>query len=163
MRDYLQILIFIILGVVLLWAGYSLFMGQWMKVRRQINPRGKKIKPRAVGDPMICPVCLARLANGELIQTQAFPSLTGGSDKQMHIQGCLLCLGGERSRCCPVCSAKLNPREKLIARMFDRPFNRHHVHILGCDQCRNHKRRPPATVERFPKESPISPSRMSGA
>gem|GEM_PF-345793 len=163
MRDYLQILVFIILGIVLLWFGHRLLSGQWTKMRRQMGFGGSRRKRGAAGDPKVCPVCKTKLPNGELIKTQAFPSITGGSDKQMHIQGCVYCLVGTRERSCPVCSAKLSTEEKLIARLFDRAFNRHHVHILGCDQCRSHKRRPPATVERFPKDSPLSPARMPGA
>jgi len=163
MMDFLQILIFVVLGLFLLWFGYRLLFGQWVRVRRQMDSGGKRGKSGTAGDPKVCPVCKTRLPNGELIKTQAFPSLTGGTERQMHIQGCVYCLAGGRRRSCPVCSKKLSAKEKLVARMFDRSFNRHHVHILGCDHCRSHKRRPPATAERFPKESPLAPTRMPGA
>jgi len=156
MMDYLQTLLAVILGIALLWFGYRLLNGQYRKARRAMGA-----KPRGAGkagDPKVCLVCRARLANGELIQTQAFPSLTGGKDKLMHIQGCVFCLEGGRGRSCPVCSAKLRKEDKLIARMFDRSRNRHHVHVLGCVLCRSQKRRPAATAERFPKSYQLSPS-----
>ncbi|MCL2600982.1 MAG: hypothetical protein FWD88_07360 [Treponema sp.] len=163
MRDYLQILIMIIAGIALIGLCYSLLMGQWSKVRRQMMRGSGKGKPGAAGDPKVCLVCRAKLESGELIKTQAFPSLTGGTDKQMHIQGCVYCLGGGRDRICPVCKMHLSTEEKLVARMFDRSFRRHHVHILGCDYCRVHKRRPPATAERVPAESPLSPTKIPKA
>ncbi|MCL2190620.1 MAG: hypothetical protein FWB79_01360 [Treponema sp.] len=150
--DYLRTLFFIVLGIALLWLSYRILSGQYARVRRAMGG-----KPGKAGDPKTCLLCRARLAKGELMQTQAFPSLTGGKDKLMHIQGCVFCLGGKRNRICPVCSARLGTKDKLVARMFDRPFNRHHVHVIGCFQCRSEKRRPAAIAERFPKTYQLSP------
>ena len=139
MRDYLQVLIYIVLGIVLLWGIYAVFMGQWMKIRRKMKPSRKKgqAKREAVsGGSKTCPLCKSKLASGELVQTRAYTSSTGSRDRLMHIQGCLYCIRGDYLRFCPVCKARLGPADKLIARMFDRSDRRTHVHILGCFVCR---------------------------
>jgi len=157
MMENLRTLIFIILAVALLWFSYRVLFGQYTRVRRAAGRLPRKGDGKA-GTVKTCLVCKARLANGELMQTKAFPSLTGGKDKLMHIQGCVFCLGGRRNRVCPVCSAILGTEDKLVARMFDRSFNRHHVHVIGCFQCRSEKRRPSAIGERFPKTYHLSPA-----
>ena len=157
MLDSLRTLIFIILGIALVWFGYRVLFGQYVKVRRAAWGLQKKGVGKA-GAPKVCLVCKAKLPKGELVKTRAFPSLTGGKDKLMHIQGCVFCLSGKRTRICPVCSARLSTEDKLVARMFDRSFNRHHVHVIGCSHCRSEKRRPAATGERFPKTYNLSPS-----
>ncbi|GHV11892.1 hypothetical protein FACS189491_03920 [Spirochaetia bacterium] len=86
------------------------------------------------GDPQVCPVCSAKLPEGELIKSSAFPSLNG-KDRLMHIQGCVYCLEGNRPRRCPVCGAALRNDEYLISRIFERP-GRSHVHVIGCNRCR---------------------------
>ena len=139
MSDNLQILVFVILGVVLVWLGYSVLMGQWMKVRR-----GLKAKPAAAprrgdaeaDDPRTCPVCRTKLPEGGTVHTKAYPSLNGGRDRLMHIEGCTRCLRGGYERNCPVCRAVLAPGEKLVARMFSRTMRRNHVHVIGCSRCK---------------------------
>jgi len=140
MRDYLQILIYIVLGIILLWSVYAIFMGQWMKIRRQVKSVSQKGQPKkrpaVPGDPKICPLCTSKLAGGELVQTQAYSSLGGSRERLMHIQGCLYCIRGDYPRFCPVCHTSLSTTDKLVARMFDRSNRRSHVHILGCFVCR---------------------------
>lgn len=140
MREYTQILIFVIIGVVLLWFGYTLLIGQWAGIRldwkyhrqRRRSARGGA----SPGDPQVCPICSSRLNRGELVKTLAFPSVTGGKDRLMHIRGCVYCLDGDIERLCPVCGAVLRDSEILIARMFERPRRRPHVHVIGCSRCR---------------------------
>jgi len=139
MREYLQILIFIIMGIALLWFGYSLYSAQWINIRRKMKPRAKWRPKREVanpGDPKTCPVCKSKLAHGELVQTHAYPSITGGRDRLMYIQGCVYCINGDFERICPVCANSLSAKDRLVARMFDRARRRHHVHVLGCFHCR---------------------------
>jgi hypothetical protein len=139
MQSYIQILIFVTMGVVLLWFGYSLIIRQWAGIRLG---SGSKRRPRSrkaagtPGDPQVCPVCSSRLNKGELVKSHAFPSLTGGKDRFMHIRGCVYCLEGNRRRSCPVCGAFLQDNEILVARMFERTRYRSHVHVLGCSRCR---------------------------
>ena len=138
MGSYIQILIFIIIGIVLLWFGYTFFIRQLAGVHT--GPGSKRKQPNRgsamPGDPQVCPVCSARLNKGELVKSQAFPSLTGGKDRFMHIRGCIYCLEGDRRRSCPVCGASLQDNEILVARMFQRSSRRSHVHVLGCSRCR---------------------------
>jgi len=140
MRDYLQVLIFIVLGIILLWFVYAIFMGQWMSVRRQMRSmpgkKGPQKRAAAPGDPKLCPLCKSKLAAGELVQTKAFASMAGKRERIMHIQGCVYCIRGDYPRFCPVCHVSLSPNDKLVARMFERHDRRNHVHILGCFLCR---------------------------
>jgi hypothetical protein len=137
--DIIQILIFAVLGTVLLWFGYTLFIKAGIRMpagglfgwRRKRKASGEG----SPGAPQTCPVCSARLYPGELVKSSAFPSIVGGKDRLMHIRGCVYCINGVRDRICPVCGARLKDDEILIARMFDRP-RRVHVHVLGCSRCR---------------------------
>ena len=139
MKHIFEVFIFVIIGVILLWFGYTLFFtvglpafGSLGRRRRNIKPRGES-KP---GDPQTCPVCSAKLSSGELVSSVAFPSLNGGRDRFMHIRGCLYCLIGERDRVCPVCGKTLELNEILISRLFERPGHRSHVHVIGCSCCK---------------------------
>jgi hypothetical protein len=137
----LQIFIFILLGVVLLWFGYSLFFGGKSQIgRARIAKKvGAEMEAEGqAGDPQTCPVCLAKLPSGKLVKSAAFPSLNG-KDRLMHIMGCPFCLEGDREkrrpRVCPVCHHPIEENEYLFARIFERP-NKSHVHVLGCVNCR---------------------------
>ena len=91
MRDYIQILIFITIGIALLWFGYSLFTGQWAKIRSsfQAKPAQRSGKgSSSPGEAQTCPICSSRLM-GDLVKTLAYPSITGGRDRLMHIRGCM--------------------------------------------------------------------------
>jgi hypothetical protein len=138
MGSFFQALIFVIIGVLLLWFGYSLFFGVLNGAGggRVPKARGRK-RPRETGfpgAPRTCPVCSARLERGERVKSAAFPAM-GHADRIMHIAGCPYCLEGDRERSCPVCGHVLEESEILIARMFERP-GRSHVHVLGCSRCR---------------------------
>jgi hypothetical protein len=141
MKQIFEVLIFTIIGVALLWFGYTLFFtvgipawggGGRPRKRRGRKPRGESIP----GDPQTCPVCSAKLDDGELVSSSAFPSMNGGKDRFMHIKGCVYCLRGDRDRICPVCGLVLKGNEILIARLFERPGRRAHVHVLGCTRCK---------------------------
>jgi hypothetical protein len=139
MENFLQVLAFAVIGTVLLWFGYTLFIGAGIRVfaggasrRRRRRKAPEESRP---GAPQTCPVCSAKLAPGEMVKSAVFPSLTGGQDRLMHIRGCVYCLSGERDRVCPVCGARLGVKDILVARMFEHP-RRAHVHVLGCNRCR---------------------------
>jgi Zn-finger nucleic acid-binding protein len=139
MGNYIQILAFVTIGIVLLWFGYTLLIGQlagihlgWLRWQKREKYRRS---PGTPGDPQVCPVCSARLDKGQLVKSLAFPSVTGGKDRLMHIRGCVYCIGGDRPRICPVCGISLRSSDILISRMFERP-RRSHVHVIGCSRCR---------------------------
>ncbi|MDR2731081.1 MAG: DUF3185 family protein [Treponema sp.] len=139
MGEYLQILGLVIAGIILLWFGYSLFFGP-MSPFYPIFFRNKKRvdnKSGVPGDPQVCPVCSKKLIRGELVKTMAFPSVTGGKDRLMYIRGCQICLYDDIPRYCPICGVSLNFDDYLISRMFERPNDRNHVHILGCNYCKH--------------------------
>jgi hypothetical protein len=138
MGSFFQGLLFVMIGIVLLWFGYTLFFAPLGMVRLG-GPRGHRRgkQPRAEGipgAPQTCPVCSARLEKGELVKSHAYPSFNG-KDRLMHIKGCGYCLDGVRPRLCPVCGVRLRGDEILVARIFERP-GRSHVHVLGCSRCR---------------------------
>ena len=138
MGTVLQVLILTLIGVVLLWFGFNLFfatpgglsMPAFRRKSRVPRPKGTSFP----GAPRTCPVCSARLEKGERVKSAAFPSL-GGSDRMMHIAGCIYCLKGNRRRVCPVCGTVLREDEILVARLFEKPV-RSHVHVLGCSRCK---------------------------
>ena len=138
MGTLLQALIFVLIGVVLLYFGFTLFFavpgGFSMPVFRRKNSSPKPKAAGIPGDPRTCPVCCSKLEKGERVKSAAFPSL-GGYDRLMHISGCIYCLEGNRSRICPVCKAVLREEEFLVARLFEKPV-RSHVHVLGCSRCK---------------------------
>jgi hypothetical protein len=135
----LQIFLFVLIGIILLWFGYTLFFmkggpGSFIKTG---GKRGKAGESWA-GETQTCPVCAARLESLQLVKSVAFPS-HNGHDRMMYIQGCVFCLGGEkpRPRTCPVCHKALTQDEHLFARVFDRSARKKpHVHVLGCHHCR---------------------------
>jgi len=135
MGGYVQILIFVTIGIVFLWFGYSLFFGRGLSGKKRPNLL-KGGDPASPGDPQVCPICSSRLSKGDLVQTMAYPSVSGGKDRLMHVQGCLHCLYGDLERYCPVCGAPLGNDDILVARMFERRNRHPHVHVLGCSHCR---------------------------
>jgi hypothetical protein len=141
MGSFFQVLLFVVIGIALLWFGYTLFFEPLGMIHfgfRRAPKKGKQPRGTGIpGAPQTCPVCSARLGKGELVKSMAYPSFTG-ADRLMHIKGCAYCLEGDRPRVCPVCGARLRDDEILIARIFERP-HRSHVHVLGCSRCRGPK------------------------
>ena len=154
MIDIIEVLVLVIVGIILIWLGRLLFLRFRLPHfsaprrnqsdaspspsdprRRQNFKSGKKGAGGTAGEVQTCFVCSATLAGTERLSTLAFPSLNGGNDRFMHIRGCVHCLGGERDRLCPVCGRVLQGEEILLCRLFERPFRRPHVHVLGCSVC----------------------------
>jgi len=133
--QYLQLLGFIIVGLALLSFGFRIFLKQWAKVRAS-GDLLRKARRESSSDFQACPICSTKLIKGELVKTLAFPSITGGKDRLMHVRGCSHCINGELDRNCPVCGASLSISDILVARIFERPNRRAHVHITGCNKCR---------------------------
>jgi predicted nucleic acid-binding Zn ribbon protein len=145
MAGYREIFFLVVRGIMRLWVGYTLFFDT-RKGGKSRGPGGRGKNPRERsrlfragpgerGGGQSCPVCSALLREGELVSSSAFPSLNS-QDRLMHIRGCVYCLSGERERYCPVCGAELSMEEILVARLFERPYRRPHVHVLGCSRCR---------------------------
>jgi len=141
MGDFIQILALVISGLLLFWFGYSLFWGPMSPFYPGIFPwskRGKKKEDKGEpGDPQVCPICSMKLDRGELVKTLAFPSMSGGRDRLMYIRGCYTCLEHNVPRRCPICGLTLSLEDYLVCRMFDRSENRKHVHVMGCNHCKN--------------------------
>ena len=140
MGQFFEVLIFVCIGIALLWFGYTLFFQLGLPALGGGHRRRKSgLRPRvesSPGEPQTCPVCSAKLDEGELVSSSAFPSMNGGKDRFMHIRGCLYCLRGDRERACPVCGIVLRGEEILISRLFERKGRRSHVHVLGCTRCK---------------------------
>lgn len=137
---YLQVLGLVTAGVILLWIGYSLFFGPYAPFYpfflKRFAPKSFRYKP---GHPQFCPVCSTKLKRGELVKSTAFPSLSGGRDRTMYINGCRHCINSDTYRKCPICGAALAIEDFLVTRMFERPNRRNHVHVLGCNHCKKSK------------------------
>ncbi len=132
---YVLFLVFI--GVVLLVFAYGLFSSSSRK-KGGVERGKERGKP---GDQGVCPVCGSLLTDGAQIKSAVFP---GEGERLVHIFGCPHChpyaeKGVDRG--CPVCKRRLAPEGYLIARLFERPNAKRHVHILGCVACRLPKRR----------------------
>jgi hypothetical protein len=172
MGSYLKLLIFILIGLFLIWffllrifrnKGHKNDNRSMKLYKESIPPDGasgsggaqgavpgsngassgakaplKKYKgTEDSGGLMICPICLFKMDNSEMIKTTAFPPMSKDSkDRLMHIHGCVYCMGGKRERICPVCGKTISIKDFLVARIFDRSVRRSHVHVLGCTQCR---------------------------
>ena len=140
MGFYIQILGFIIIGIILLWIGYMLFLSPispfypgwfpWRDWKKKPNRKGEP------GDPQVCPVCSLKMEAWELVKSVAFPSITGGVDRLMYIKGCSTCLNRKDPRHCPICGSTLSNDDFLVSRMFERTHTKNHVHVLGCNHCR---------------------------
>jgi hypothetical protein len=138
MGEFLKILALVVIGILLLWFGYKLFFSRWGPFYPGFNSLRKMKSPKGTpGDPQVCPICSCKMTKGELVQSLAFPSLTGGTDRLMYIRGCFFCLHDNVPRRCPVCGKNLSLEDYLVSRIFDRPHKRSHVHVLGCNHCKN--------------------------
>ena len=126
--------LFVTIAVALLWFGYTFLL----RMGQRYSGKQKSRRSRGLsfpGAPQTCPVCSTKLNDGEVVKSLAFPSLSGGKDRFMHIKGCLYCLNEEVERVCPICDHILMESEVLICRLFERP-HRPHVHVLGCTHCK---------------------------
>ena len=148
-----EIIVIIIVGFILVFLFYFLVYSIRLP---SFGKRAKKQKSGPeegrAGDPQTCPVCSAKLNEGQLVSSAAFPAAKGSNDRLMHIRGCTYCLLGDRERTCPVCLISITTEEHLVSRLFDRSpelsmgrFTKHynerstqrsHVHIVGCSKCK---------------------------
>jgi hypothetical protein len=137
MGKYIHIFLMIICGIILLWFGSFLFFGPPSPFYPSL-PWSKKRKFRGnPGDAKVCPVCSILMPKGDLLKTVVFPPKNPDSiDRIMHIKGCYSCLYKGVPRRCPICKTKMTVDDFLVARMFERPFSKNHVHVLGCNHCR---------------------------
>jgi len=142
MKQLWELLIFIPIGIFLIWFGYTLFFTVGIPALGEFGRRGFRRKAlKASGEsagenPKTCPVCSSRLRRGEQVSSAAFPAVNGSKERFMHIKGCVHCLQGGRERVCPVCGIILKDDEILIARLYDRPGKRSHVLVIGCTKCK---------------------------
>jgi len=137
MGKFIHILLMTICGIVLLWFGYTLFFGKLSPFYPSLPWSKKKKFKGTPGDAKVCPVCSMLMLKGDLLKTVVFPPKNPESiDRIMYIKGCFSCLNNNVPRRCPICKTKLSVEDFLVARMFERPFTKNHVHVLGCNRCR---------------------------
>ncbi len=131
-----EILIIILLSAALLGLAYFFFHGG----------KGEKTASPAAGDEELtpCPLCGIGLHKGERVHSQIY---SRGEDRLMNIYGCPWCYKNHpagsrkplRERHCPSCGTILKEGSFAVARVFERPGRKTHVHVLGCPVCRNRK------------------------
>ena len=139
MGIFIQVWALIIIGIFLLWFGYTIFLSPLSPFYPGWFPWGLWKLKREKGrpdDPQVCPVCSIRLFKGELVKSVAFPSLNMGIDRLMYIKGCYNCLNENVQRYCPICGSSLSIDDFLVSRMFERVGRKNHVHVLGCNKCK---------------------------
>ncbi|MDA3957157.1 hypothetical protein [Oceanispirochaeta sp.] len=91
-----------------------------------------------------CPLCEQGLNRGERVHSVIY---NRGEDKLMNIYGCPWCYSKHpagyrephRERRCPSCKTLFKEGHFAIARVFERPGRKMHIHVLGCPACRNSK------------------------
>ena len=132
-----EILIIIILFIILLYMIISQFRGK----------RQEDVKLSFPGeledDSTPCPLCGKALKRGERVHSVVYSQ---GEDRLMNIYGCPWCYPAHpagfrkpdppRQRKCPSCGSPLKEGSFAIARVFERPGRKVHVHVLGCPSCR---------------------------
>ena len=131
------VIFLVFFGLALFVFAFRLFSGGAKKTGTQ--PRLRNTGKR--GETGVCPLCGTVLTDGAQIKSAVFP---GDKDRLCHIFGCPSChpyIEEGIQRICPVCRKAVPQEGYLIARMFDRPGHKHHVHILGCTLCRFPKRK----------------------
>ncbi|MDR0383372.1 MAG: hypothetical protein LBH50_05240 [Spirochaetaceae bacterium] len=96
-------------------------------VQLPVIPEGRR------GDARTCPLCAARLENGDTVKSKIFPP-SGRSGRLLHILGCKRCLDGERGRLCPLCGTELASEDYLVARIW-RLQDETRVQVQGCANC----------------------------
>jgi len=133
----MHILLMIIFGIVLIWLGHFLFFGPPSPFYPGLPWSKEKEFKGNPGEAKVCPVCTMLMLKGDRLKTIVFPPRNSTDiDCIMHIKGCYSCLNNKVPRRCPVCKAKLNVNDFLLARMFKRPGKKSHVHVLGCNRCK---------------------------
>ncbi len=89
-----------------------------------------------------CPLCGRMLRRGERVHSVVY---SRGEDRLMNVFGCPWCYGGhpagakepQRERHCPSCGVTLREGSFAVARVFERPGRKTHIHVLGCPVCRH--------------------------
>ena len=89
-----------------------------------------------------CPLCGQELRRGERVHSVVY---NRGEDRLMNIYGCPWCYKDHpagyrqphRDRNCPSCGTPLKEGSFAVARVFERPGRKVHVHVLGCPVCRD--------------------------
>ena len=133
-----EILIIIILFTILL----ALIISQFRERRRR-SPEEMVYSGETESESTPCPLCGRELCRGERVHSVVYSQ---GEDRLMNIYGCPWCYpahpagykkpSSPRERRCPSCGAPLKEGSFAIARVFERPGRKVHVHVLGCPSCR---------------------------
>ena len=136
-----EILIIIILFAILLYLIISFLMsskqknsGETDSFSDESDVSGDEVTP--------CPLCEKALHRGERVHSVIYSQ---GEDRLMNIFGCPWCYekhpAGQRKpsreRHCPSCGVTLKNGSFSVARVFERPGKKMHVHVLGCPVCRH--------------------------
>ncbi len=117
-----------------------LFMNSSSKKRNKIQELEKR-EPEREEESRPCPLCEKALQRGERVHSVIYSQ---GEDRLMNIYGCPWCYDKHpagsrpplRKRKCPSCGGPLKEGNFAIARVFERPGRKMHIHVLGCPSCR---------------------------
>jgi C4-type Zn-finger protein len=127
----------VILGVILLYFGFSFLFSRLKKSQGggiETKPKKPVLSPaQRRNSRQSCPICGTILKNGEKVSSVAFPAGKKG-ERIMHISGCPHCLYGSTIRRCPVCFGTLNQDQILVAKVTE-TNGKTHIRIFGCSKC----------------------------
>ncbi|QTQ17101.1 hypothetical protein [Treponema parvum] len=85
----------------------------------------------------VCPLCQMSLHTGENLYSKVYRPMTV-PDQRCTVSGCPYCYpkcAPNLKRICPVCHKAVPSNGYLIARLFNKPDGKKHVHVLGCTEC----------------------------
>jgi len=133
------LIIFILLGVLL----FLIFFTRKPSSAGTLSMKVKEtVSDELIDDRRPCPMCEKKLHRGERVHSVIY---TQGEDRLMNIFGCPWCYAHHpagsqeprRERHCPSCGVTLKEGSFAVARVFERPGRKTHIHVLGCPICRH--------------------------
>lgn len=126
-------------GIALLAFAYSLYVKVSYRSHRKTTGDRQTQNSSVQPDRPACPLCGTRLVPGENLKSRIFHPINREieSDQRCFILGCPHCLDRTKNlhRKCPVCGKSVPRDGYLLARLFVKKKNKHHVHIIGCSEC----------------------------
>ena len=132
----MQIIVLLLIVVIVVWLLRILVKeGGARRQKASLPGRASPAIEGAPGRP--CPLCNTPLERGQRVHSVVYP---GKSDKIVEIYGCPNCRpktgSAKAERVCPVCKQTLEEKDYVVGRMFERPNEKKHLHVLGCTRCR---------------------------
>lgn len=141
--------LFIVLAIGSLIGLILFIFGKYVEIARSHYKKKEErvmkttqVKKDASTTKTYCPLCDSPLNPGVNLFSKVYRPLSSQVDDEQRctIQGCPFCYNKEgekkKRRTCPVCKRSVPMTGSLIAKMTMQKSGKHHVHIIGCTECR---------------------------